>query len=95
MAVCATIQLKSRDPVRSLARQAAFFAPYVSLPFDDHAADAYARIRADPEQQGRRIGPDDLLIAAIALAHDLTLVTHNTREFSRVNGLQLEDWQMP
>jgi tRNA(fMet)-specific endonuclease VapC len=39
------------------------------------------------------IGPNDLMIAAIALAHDLTLVTHNTAEFSRVPGLRLDDWE--
>ena len=39
------------------------------------------------------IGPNDLLIASIALANGLTLVTHNTREFSRIPGLKLEDWQ--
>ena len=38
------------------------------------------------------MGPNDLMIAAIALAHDLVLVTHNTREFSRVEGLRIEDW---
>ena len=42
--------------------------------------------------QGTPIGPYDLQIAAIALAHDLTVVTHNTREFARVPGLKLEDW---
>jgi tRNA(fMet)-specific endonuclease VapC len=40
------------------------------------------------------IGPNDLLIAAIALAHGLTLVTNNTGEFARVPGLVLEDWQI-
>jgi predicted nucleic acid-binding protein len=42
---------------------------------------------------GRPIGPNDLLIAAIACANTLTLVTHNTREFSRVPALQLDDWE--
>lgn len=41
------------------------------------------------------IGPYDLLIAAIALANNLTLVTHNTNEFSRVPGLVIEDWEIP
>jgi tRNA(fMet)-specific endonuclease VapC len=70
-----------------------FFAPFVSLPFDDRCAEHYAAIRADLAAQGQPIGPHDLQIAAIARAHDLILVTHNTREFSRVVGLRSEDWE--
>jgi tRNA(fMet)-specific endonuclease VapC len=44
---------------------------------------------------GTPIGPNDLMIAAIALADSLILVTHNTTEFGRVPGLHLEDWQIP
>ena len=51
-----------------------------------------ARTRAHLEQAGTPIGPIDTLIAGIALAHDLTLVTRNTREFERVLGLKLENW---
>ena len=65
----------------------------MSLPFDDLAAEAYGRIRARLEQAGQLIGPNDLLIAAIAVAHQVTLVTHNTREFQRVEGLQIDDWE--
>ncbi len=43
--------------------------------------------------KGAPIGPNDMLIAAIALANNLTVVTHNTREFSRVEGLRIEDWE--
>ena len=53
----------------------------------------YGLIRAELTELGTMIGPNHLMIAAIALAHKLTLVTHNTREFSRVAGLKLEDWQ--
>jgi len=45
-------------------------------------------------RKGTPIGPNDLQIAAIALSHDLTLITHNTAEFNRVDGLQLEDWEV-
>lgn len=48
--------------------------------------------RLDLERSSRPIGPNDLLIAATARAHDLVLVTHNTREFSRIAGLRIEDW---
>ena len=67
---------------------------YVSIPFDDHAAEEYGKIRAVLAASGEPIGPNDLLIAAVALANQLTLVTHNTSEFSRVPGLMLEDWQI-
>ena len=67
---------------------------FLSLPFDGHAARHFGRIRADLAKSGNPIGPYDLQIAAIALAHSLTLVTHNTREFSRVSGLNLEDWEV-
>jgi len=72
-----------------------FFAQFISLPFDDNAAEAYGRIRAQLAAAGAVIGPNDLMIASIALAHNLVLVTHNTREFSRVEGLQIEDWEAP
>ena len=67
----------------------------MSLPFDDSAAEEYGRIRAHLANLGTPIGPNDLLIAAIALANKITLVSHNTAEFSRVPGLILEDWQIP
>ena len=69
-----------------------FFAPYESLPFDDRAAEHYGTIRAELRAIGRPIGPNDLLIAAIARAHDAVLVTNNTDEFRRVVGLRLDDW---
>ena len=84
---------RSSDPVREHGKLDVFLAPFASLPFDDQSAQRCARLRHDLEQAGTRIGPHDLQIAAIALQHDLTLVTHNTREFSRVAGLKLQDWE--
>ena len=66
---------------------------FVSLPFDDRAAEEYGKVRAHLAALGTPIGPNDLMIAAIALAERMTLVTHNTTEFSRIPGLTLEDWQ--
>lgn len=60
---------------------------------DSDLATTAAHMRADLRRQGQPIGPYDLLIAATALTHQLTVVTRNTREFSRVAGLSLEDWQ--
>lgn len=87
--------LRSEHVESTLARQATFLNRFVSLPFDDSAHIHAARIRAELASAGTPIGPNDLLIAAIALAHNLTLVTHNTREFSRVGGLSIEDWETP
>lgn len=72
-----------------------FFAPLISLPFDDRSAEHCGRIRAGLSRTGTPIGPYDLMIAAIAWAHDLVLVTHNTDEFSRIPDLRLEDWELP
>lgn len=69
------------------------FSRFKSMPFDDAAAQTYGVIRAALEKEGRPIGPNDMLIAAIALANGLTVVTHNTVEFGRVPGLLLEDWE--
>lgn len=85
---------RSNDLQVTLARQQEFLNLFVSLPFDDEAALVYGEIRAQLAALGTPIGPNDFQIAAIALANNLTLVTHNTREFSRVSGLQLEDWEI-
>ena len=84
----------STDPAANRARVETFTQPYRSLPFDDAAAEHFATIRRHLETLGTTIGPYDLQIAAIALAHGCTLVTHNTEEFSRVPGVLLEDWEV-
>ncbi|NJM19133.1 MAG: type II toxin-antitoxin system VapC family toxin [Richelia sp. SL_2_1] len=100
IAVCSVVKaelfygaMRSNNPERTLALQSAFLNTFVSLPFDDDAATIFGRIRAELANSGTPIGPYDLQIAAIALANNLILVTHNVREFSRVNGLQIEDWE--
>ncbi|WP_414544428.1 type II toxin-antitoxin system tRNA(fMet)-specific endonuclease VapC [Nostoc sp. CCY0012] len=100
IAVCSVVKgelfygaIKSNNPEITLARQQEFLKLFVSLPFDDSAALVYGRIRAELSANGTPIGPNDFQIAAIAMANNLILVTHNTREFSRVNGLQIEDWE--
>lgn len=84
--------MKSQNPQRNLAKQREFVDYFISLPFDDEAAIQYGKIRSELEKAGTPIGPNDTLIAAIAQANDLILVTHNLREFGRINDLQLEDW---
>jgi tRNA(fMet)-specific endonuclease VapC len=82
---------KVADNLRVLAQ---FFAPFSSLAFDDRCLEHYGRIRSDLAQAGTPIGPYDLMIAATAVSHNLTLVTHNTQEFSRVVSLKFEDWEL-
>ena len=65
------------------------------LSYPETAASHYAQIRAMLKQKGLMIGPNDLLIAAHARSLGLTLVTNNIREFSRVEGLRLENWTQP
>ncbi len=66
---------------------------FLSIPFDDKSAESYGHIRASLATAGNPIGPNDLIIASIALSNQLTLVTHNTSEFNRVPNLRTEDWQ--
>lgn len=87
--------LRSAKPKANRAAVDALLAPYVSLPFDDAAAEHFAAICRHLELLGQPIGPYDMQIAAIALANNCTVVTHNTAEFRRVPGLPLEDWQVP
>ena len=86
---------RSQQVQQCLVKVENFLRPFLSIPFEDDAAREYGRLRADLERRGLVIGPHDLQIAAIALVHGLTLVTHNTREFRDVTGLNLEDWQAP
>jgi tRNA(fMet)-specific endonuclease VapC len=70
------------------------FVPLQSFDFNDIALEHYAQIRADLTAQGWLIGANDLMIAAIARANQVTLITHNTGEFSRVKDLAIEDWEL-
>lgn len=83
---------KSRDVERNRLALTLFLSPISVLAFDSFAAEAYGKIRAELERKGTPIGPTDTLIAAHAKADNLSLVTNNTREFNRVEGLNVEDW---
>lgn len=84
---------QSKFSTQTRALQEEFLNYFVSLPFDDAAANVYGTVRARLKLLGTPIGPNDLFIASIALANNLTLVTHNVREFSRVEELNIEDWE--
>ncbi|MCF8056117.1 MAG: type II toxin-antitoxin system VapC family toxin [Desulfocapsa sp.] len=76
----------------NLQRLKRFFQPFASLPFDDRCAEEYGQIRSNLTTQGKIIGPNDLLIAATARAHDAVLVTNNIKEFNRITALRIENW---
>jgi tRNA(fMet)-specific endonuclease VapC len=101
IAVCSIVKselfygaMRSAKPESNLKLQQAFLDEFVSLPFNDEAAIIFGNIRAELTSKGTPIGGYDLQIAAIALANNLILVTHNTREFSRISQLQLQDWEV-
>lgn len=85
---------KYGDPVKREARIETTLNPFPNLLFDLNAARRFARIRDELERAGQVIGGNDLMIAAIALVHGLTVVTHDCGEFERVPGLQVEDWSV-
>lgn len=86
---------RSRNSARSLALCREFCGSFDVLPLTSAAAELSAAVRARLETSGQRIGPHDVLIAAIALADSRVLVTHNSREFGRVLNLKIEDWVAP
>ena len=83
---------KSRFCEQNFAKLECFLSEITSVPLDDRAAVIAGQIRADLDRAGTPIGGNDILIAASVLANQGLLVTNNTREFSQVHGLQLEDW---
>jgi len=84
---------KSGNPAKNMQKLSLFVEPFISLPFDDKSAQIYGQIRSKLEQRGTPIGPNDLMIAAIAISNDMILVTHNILEFGKVDDLYIEDWE--
>ncbi|MDY3086942.1 MAG: type II toxin-antitoxin system VapC family toxin [Blautia sp.] len=83
---------KSQAVEKNRIAMSLFLSPITILGFDSYAAEEYGKIRADLERKGTPIGPLDMLIAGHAKSEGLTVVTNNTREFCRVQGLAVEDW---
>jgi len=83
---------KSERKELNIKRYLNFLAAYDVVPFSHDDSIIYGEIRADLERKGTPIGWNDLLIAATVKANDGVLVTNNTDEFSRINGLVLENW---
>jgi len=86
--------VRCNDPEREGRKVATFLEPFHLLPFDWDSALKSAEIRFQLEKAGMKIGPYDLQLSGQSLALDLTLVTHNTREFNRVSGLRIDDWEV-
>lgn len=98
--LCTVVQMelyygayRSAHPEQNLVLLERFFRQFSILPLDSQAARIAGEIRTQLAALGTSIGPYDVQIAAIALANNLTLVTHNTSEFRRVHGLRIEDWE--
>jgi len=83
---------KSKQKKKNFELYSKFLEPFEIISFDDKSAILYAKIRASLEEKGKIIGPNDILIAAIVMANNGILVSHNTKEFKQVSGLQLVDW---
>jgi tRNA(fMet)-specific endonuclease VapC len=81
---------KSKKKNRTIVED--FVGNFELLPFDGKCCRNYAEIRASLEKSGSPIGPMDLLIASITLAHNLILVTNNVKEFGRIRDLSVENW---
>ena len=84
---------KSSRPARNREALEQFVSPLDVVSFDRHAAAAYGRLRTALEKKGQPIGSLDLLIAAHAVSLDVGLVTHNVKEFGKVPGVRIEDWE--
>jgi tRNA(fMet)-specific endonuclease VapC len=83
---------KSKKAAETMEKVKRFLKPLQIIPFDAEAAAFYGNIRASLEKAGKGIGFNDMIIAATVLANNGTLITNNSGEFSRIKGLNLENW---
>ncbi len=83
------------DPTARLGSIRQLREAVVLIPFEEIAAEVYGRLEVGLRRGGIVVDTPDLIIASVALAHDLTLVTHNVRHFQPVPGLRVEDWLDP
>lgn len=84
--------VKSSSPQKRISQLGILLSTVEVLPFGLEAANTAAQIRVNLEQDGKPIGPYDILIAATVITHGATLVTHNTQEFERIEPLKITDW---
>lgn len=85
---------KSKNYAKTIKKYYDFINNFQKIDFGNAATKMYGKIRSELEDKGKIIGPNDLMIASIVLADDGVLVTHNIKEFKRIDGLRLEDWTL-
>ena len=83
---------KSISYSKTMSKYLPFLSSFAKVSFSEKESIIYGKIRKELEEKGIPIGRNDLIIASIALANDMVLVTHNTKEFIRINDLKVEDW---
>ncbi len=83
---------KSKQVDKNLEALKGFLSPFQIVNFDLASAEIFGKVRSELERKGIVIGPYDLQIASVAMANDFVLVTNNTKEFKRVDGLNIENW---
>jgi tRNA(fMet)-specific endonuclease VapC len=86
---------KLPHPTRLLAGIADLLRDVTVINFDAACAEEFGKVRGRLLRVGIRVATADLMIAAVALVHNLTLVTHNTADYQHVPGLRLDDWLVP
>jgi len=84
--------IKSHRKKENLLKLHRFLEPFEVVNYTSKVSETYAEIRIAAESTGKVVGPNDLLIAAIVVANNGTLVTRNTAEFSRIKSLKLAEW---
>ncbi len=86
---------KHPTPPNLLAVIAELLQEVTVLDFNAECAKRFGQVRGTLLQQGISVSRIDLLIASVALVHNLTLVTHNTKDYRNIPGLRLDDWLLP
>ncbi|MCL1958189.1 MAG: type II toxin-antitoxin system VapC family toxin [Spirochaetes bacterium] len=87
--------LEKKGSVRLFNEIMSIIRKFTIVDFDNSQAELYGKIRVGLEKSGTPLGNMDMLIAASALAAGAILITHNTKHFSKINGLKVEDWYKP
>lgn len=85
-------EIKKKSAKKNLLKVQRFLEPFEIVKYTSEVSETYAKLRLAAESTGKIVGPNDLLIAAIVVANNGTLVTRNRAEFSRIKSLKLAEW---